>query len=60
MTGNFKNTYIASSYVKFVEMAGARAIPIQADLTVAELDILFEKINGLLIPGGATDLVNQE
>jgi len=29
---NFTGTYIASSYVKFAEMGGAKVVPIRSDL----------------------------
>jgi len=45
--------YIAASYVKWLESAGARAVPIHADMTSEEdLRVVFEQINGLLLPGG--------
>ncbi|CAI5986496.1 unnamed protein product [Closterium sp. NIES-64] len=56
-------SYIAASYVKWVESAGARPVPILYD----DPDWLMEKvcalalhkaaINGLILPGGGTDLV---
>lgn len=48
--------YIASSYVKFVEMAGARAVPIPIKLNDTHLEKVFGSINGLLFPGGETNL----
>ncbi|OMJ89507.1 hypothetical protein SteCoe_8303 [Stentor coeruleus] len=45
-------TYIASSYVKFLEMAGARVVPIRIDHSYAELDYLFPRLNGILFTGG--------
>jgi len=50
------NSYIAASYVKFLEAAGARVVPIHYDSTQADLKQLFNSINGILFPGGATDL----
>uniref|UniRef100_A0A7S2PDS4 folate gamma-glutamyl hydrolase n=1 Tax=Leptocylindrus danicus TaxID=163516 RepID=A0A7S2PDS4_9STRA len=45
--------YIAASYVKWLESAGARSIPIHADTTnETELKDLFQQINGILFPGG--------
>ena len=54
---DFTKTYIASSYVKFAEMGGARVIPIRSDLGYSELKDLFNKINGFIIPGGDAPLV---
>ncbi|KAK9799018.1 hypothetical protein WJX73_007185 [Symbiochloris irregularis] len=49
-------SYIAASYVKFIESSGGRVIPIEYDLPVHELKRRFEIINGVLIPGGAQAL----
>jgi gamma-glutamyl hydrolase len=56
-TGNIKfqqlgRTYIPASYVKWVESAGARVVPIPYDADKNTLKHLFECINGLLLPGG--------
>lgn len=48
--------YIAASYVKWVEAAGGRAVPIPYNATIPVLDALFERINGLLLPGGGNPL----
>jgi len=48
--------YFGSSFVKLVEGAGARAVPIKEDITVAELDKLLRKINGVILPGGDADV----
>ncbi|XP_005323027.1 gamma-glutamyl hydrolase isoform X1 [Ictidomys tridecemlineatus] len=53
---NFGRYYIAASYVKYLESAGARVIPIRLDLTHAEYEKLFKSINGILFPGGSVDL----
>eukprot|EP00897_Mesotaenium_endlicherianum_P000929 jgi/Mesen1/10837/ME000093S10351 len=45
-------SYIAASYVKWVEMAGARAVPLIYDEPEEELRRKFKAINGLLLPGG--------
>lgn len=49
-------SYIAASYIKWVEAAGARVIPIMYDLTDDEIRERFNVINGLLIPGGGAKL----
>ena len=49
-------SYIAASYVKFLEAAGARILPIKYNLNKTELSKIFQNINGLLLPGGGTDL----
>ncbi|XP_061412472.1 gamma-glutamyl hydrolase-like [Lethenteron reissneri] len=52
----FGESYIAASYVKYIESAGARVVPIRNDLSDAELKTLFSYLNGVLFPGGAVDL----
>ena len=47
---------MAASYVKWAEAAGARALPIPYNATGPVLDALFERTNGLLLPGGANPL----
>ncbi|KAL4471799.1 hypothetical protein ABPG72_008817 [Tetrahymena utriculariae] len=46
-------SYIAASYVKFLEGAGAQAVVIPYDATFEYIDNLFSKINGVLFPGGS-------
>ncbi|XP_036914515.1 gamma-glutamyl hydrolase [Sturnira hondurensis] len=48
--------YIAASYIKYLESAGARVVPIRPDLTKAKYERLFRSINGILFPGGSADL----
>jgi len=48
--------YIASSYVKFVELAGARALPVSFYSTDAEIDDIMTQVNGFLFPGGGNAL----
>ncbi|XP_063050704.1 gamma-glutamyl hydrolase [Engraulis encrasicolus] len=52
----YGRTYIPSSYVKYVEAAGARAAPIRLNRTQQEYEKIFMQINGLLFIGGAVDL----
>ncbi len=49
-------SYIASAYIKYLESAGARVVPIQYDLAEPEMKKLFLGINGLLLPGGNADI----
>ncbi|DBA88768.1 hypothetical protein WJX77_006584 [Trebouxia sp. C0004] len=49
-------SYIAASYIKFIEMAGGRAVPIEYDLPQSEVRKRFDAINGLLVPGGSGNL----
>ncbi|KAM4675454.1 gamma-glutamyl hydrolase-like isoform 2-T4 [Discoglossus pictus] len=55
---HFGKTYIAASYVKFLESAGCRVVPIRLNLPEEEYLKLFNSINGVLFPGGASDLLN--
>merc|ERR1712013_672382 len=57
--GHNYTTYIASSYIKWVEAAGARAVPVivENEITSEEYYLkLFSGLNGLLIPGGAVSI----
>ena len=44
--------YIAASYVKYVESAGARVVPVSYNANKSYLDFLFASLNGFLLPGG--------
>ncbi|KAL4707705.1 hypothetical protein ACJJTC_014886 [Scirpophaga incertulas] len=47
-------SYIAASYVKHVEAAGARVVPILIGKQREYYRELMKKLNGVLFPGGAT------
>ncbi|CAH2091183.1 unnamed protein product [Euphydryas editha] len=47
-------SYIAASYVKDVESSGARVVPILIGKDRSYYEELMRKINGVLLPGGAT------
>ncbi|KAG2439450.1 hypothetical protein HXX76_004805 [Chlamydomonas incerta] len=49
-------SYIAASYVKWLESAGARVVPIFYDMTPQQVQERFDVINGLLLPGGGATL----
>ena len=53
-------TYIAASYVKALEAAGAQVIPIKYDWDDEKIKEVMEGLNGLLLPGGGTELVLEE
>ncbi|XP_061121988.1 gamma-glutamyl hydrolase [Syngnathus typhle] len=53
-----KTSYIAASYVKFLEAAGARVVPIRINQTDKEYRRLFDSINGVLFPGGGASIVS--
>jgi len=44
--------YLAASYVKYLESAGARVVPINYYANNDELDTLFSSLNGLFFVGG--------
>jgi gamma-glutamyl hydrolase len=50
--------YIAASYIKFVEAAGGRAVPIHYSADEATLTSLAKSVNGILLPGGGVSLSN--
>ena len=52
-------SYIASSYVKSLEAAGARVLPLKYDWEDDKIQEVFEGINGLFLPGGGAELINQ-
>ena len=45
-----------SLYVKWLEAAGARVVPLPFDLPVTKFDALLRQINGALITGGETPI----
>ena len=51
-----RRSYIAGGFVKWIEAAGARPVPIRYYSSDAELRRLFNSVNGLIFPGGLTDL----
>ena len=44
-------SYVGSAYARWLEMAGARVVPIPYDATPAELTAQFAKVNGVLFTG---------
>uniref|UniRef100_A0A2D4GSL1 folate gamma-glutamyl hydrolase n=2 Tax=Micrurus TaxID=8634 RepID=A0A2D4GSL1_MICCO len=56
----FGSSYIAASYVKFIESAGARVVPVRLNRSLEEYDEIFRSINGLLFPGGSVSLATSE
>jgi gamma-glutamyl hydrolase len=47
--------YVMSSFVKFLEGAGARIVPLVPTMTPSEIDNALQKINGVFLPGGDGD-----
>ena len=46
--------YLASSYVKYIESAGARVVPVNYYANTTELDAIFDSVNGFFFPGGGS------
>ncbi|KAM9337752.1 gamma-glutamyl hydrolase [Symphorus nematophorus] len=53
-----QSAYIAASYVKYLESAGARVVPVMINKTPEEYKALFNSINGILFPGGRSSIVS--
>ncbi|KAM3860374.1 gamma-glutamyl hydrolase [Diretmus argenteus] len=51
-------SYIHASYVKFLESAGARVVPVMINQTAEEYKRLFNSINGVLYPGGGVSIIS--
>ena len=49
-------SYIAASYVKYVESGGARVVPVFINQPEEYYRTIFHSTNGLLIPGGDVSL----
>eukprot|EP00795_Rhopilema_esculentum_P017439 gene17439-9042_t len=49
-------SYIAASYVKYIESAGGRVVPILTTMSKEEIEEIFHSINGVLYPGGGATL----
>ena len=45
-------SYVPASYVKWLELAGARVVPLSFHATDDEVDAIFEQVNGALWSGG--------
>jgi gamma-glutamyl-gamma-aminobutyrate hydrolase PuuD len=46
-----KSSYIAASYVQWIEMSGAQVVPIYSFSNTSDILTLLGKINGVLFPG---------
>ncbi|XP_059183291.1 gamma-glutamyl hydrolase-like [Centropristis striata] len=56
--GGSETPYIAASYVKTLESAGARVVPVMIDRPPEEYRKLFNSINGIFYPGGAANITS--
>ncbi|XP_060926003.1 gamma-glutamyl hydrolase-like [Limanda limanda] len=50
-------SYIPACYVKYLEAAGARVVPVRLNLSEEEYTKIFNSINGLVLPGGGSNLL---
>ena len=50
-SGQANSSYIAASYVKYIEMSGAQVLPIFMFNDTAYIDKILTKINGVVFPG---------
>uniref|UniRef100_W5LDG2 folate gamma-glutamyl hydrolase n=2 Tax=Astyanax mexicanus TaxID=7994 RepID=W5LDG2_ASTMX len=53
-----KNAYIAASYVKYLESAGAKVVPVMINRSEEEYTRLFKSLNGILFPGGGVSITS--
>ncbi|XP_068241771.1 gamma-glutamyl hydrolase-like [Palaemon carinicauda] len=51
-------SYIAASYVKYIEGSGARAVPILINQEDSYYEKIASSVNGILFPGGAVSITN--
>ena len=51
-------SYIAASFVRFVETAGGRVVSLQENLKDDEVDEILRRVNGAMIPGGDIELLD--
>ena len=54
---NSTYSYIAGSYVQWVEMGGSRVVPVMYNHPMDEIKHTLSKVNGFLLTGGGTDTV---
>ena len=53
---DYNQTYVAASYVKWLEDGGARSIPIPFDASPSLVEDILGQVDGVLFPGGASSL----
>ena len=54
--GDNYTSYIGAAYVKWIEQAGARVVPVLINQDEDYYEKIFSSTNGLVIPGGAVSL----
>lgn len=58
MYDEVNKSYIAASYVKFVEAGGARVVPFRIGRPAVTYEATLDSINGALFPGGSVSVTN--
>ena len=48
----YNRSYIAASYVKYLESSGARVVPVPSHMSDEQVEEIFHGVNGVLFPGG--------
>jgi gamma-glutamyl hydrolase len=48
--------YLAASYIKWVESAGGRVVPVPFHASHEHIDLIFKSVNGLIFPGGGASM----
>lgn len=56
---DYKNSYVATSYIKYVEATGAQSVIIPWDMPWDQIEHILENTHGLIIPGGNVNLFNE-
>ena len=54
--GDNNTSYIDSSYIKYIEAAGARVVPVLINQPMEYYRTIFTSTNGLLFPGGVAHI----
>lgn len=55
-TSGHKHQYMAASYVKWIELAGGRVMPLSYYANDTEVDAVFSQANGAVFMGGGAEL----
>jgi len=53
-------SYIAASYVKYLESSGARVVPIPHFYTTKQVTEIFKYVNGVFFPGGGVEFFTSQ
>lgn len=54
------SSYLPNSYVKWLEMTGAKVAPIQFNISKDSLKIILSQLNGIVFPGGSVDRISSD